>query len=437
MAIFLDEAKINIKAGNGGNGIATFFHLKTGGKKISNGGNGGRGGDIVIKANDNINTLYGFKKKIHFKAEDGKPGSTNNQSGRDGQDLIIDVPVGTIVRDHIHKMIADLSTEDDSILIERGGIGGRGNASFTSQSRRFPAFAEKGEITEESWIALELQVLADVGLVGFPNSGKSTIVSRISAAKPKIADYPFTTLAPHLGVVPIGDEDFVVADIPGLIEGAHNGTGLGDRFLRHITRSAVLAMVLDGQKLLEQNDASELIKTYDVLRKEIRLYNTEVYNKDFVIVINKADLLEDRELIKKAAKKLGKVKKEVFIISAATGEGLDKLISGLYKKVEGTREESELADSDGEEDKKIRIYEIPKETIEDRKIEIIKGHDGYVVKNRRLERMVAMTDLENREALDYLKYRLKKMRVGDRLKQMGIEEGSTVIIGNLVFDLVE
>jgi len=196
-------------------------------------------------------------------------------------------------------------------------------------------------------------------------------------------------------------------------------------------------MVLDGQKLLEQNDASELIKTYDVLRKEIRLYNIEVYNKDFVIVINKADLLEDRELIKKAAKKLGKGKKEVFIISAATGEGLDSLISGLYKKVEGTREESGLADPDSEEDKKIRIYEIPKETIEDRKIEIIKGHDGYVVKNKRLERMVAMTNLENREALDYLKYRLKKMRVGDRLKQMGIDEGSTVIIGNLVFDLVE
>lgn len=436
MAIFLDEAQINIKAGNGGNGMATFFNLKTGGKKVANGGNGGKGGDIVIKANTHINTLYGFKKKIHFKAEDGKSGSTNNRSGREGQDLVIDVPVGTIVKDHTRKVIADLSVEGDLVLMASGGIGGRGNASFTSQSRRFPAFSEKGETTEESWIALELRILADVALVGFPNAGKSTIVSRISAAKPKIADYPFTTLTPHLGVVPVGDEDFVVADIPGLIEGAHTGTGLGDRFLRHITRSVVLAMVLDGQKLLEPDGVEELIKTYDVLRKEIRLYNTEVYNKDFVIVINKSDLLEDRELIRKAAKKLRK-EKEVFIISAATGEGLDDLVSGLYRRVEAIREDPVLADPDAGEDKKIRIYEIPKETIEDRKIEIIKGHDGFVVKNRRLERMVAMTDLENREALDYLKYRLKKMGVGDRLKKMGIDEGSTVIIGNLVFDLVD
>jgi len=436
MAIFLDEAQINIKAGNGGNGMATFFNLKTGGKKVANGGNGGKGGDIVIKANTHINTLYGFKKKIHFKAEDGKSGSTNNRSGREGQDLIIDVPVGTIVKDHTRKVIADLSVEGDLVLMASGGIGGRGNASFTSQSRRFPAFSEKGEATEESWIALELRILADVALVGFPNAGKSTIVSRISAAKPKIADYPFTTLTPHLGVVPVGDEDFVVADIPGLIEGAHTGTGLGDRFLRHITRSVVLAMVLDGQKLLEPDGVEELIKTYDVLRKEIRLYNTEVYNKDFVIVINKSDLLEDRELIRKAAKKLRK-EKEVFIISAATGEGLDDLVSGLYRRVEAIREDPVLADPDAGEDKKIRIYEIPKETIEDRKIEIIKGHDGFVVKNRRLERMVAMTDLENREALDYLKYRLMKMGVGDRLKKMGIDEGSTVIIGNLVFDLVD
>jgi len=437
MAIFLDEAQINIKAGNGGNGMATFFNLKTGGKKVANGGNGGKGGDIVIKANAHINTLYGFKKKIHFKAEDGKSGSTNNRSGREGQDLIIDVPVGTIVKDHARKVIADLSVDGDSVLMARGGIGGRGNASFTSQSRRFPSFAEKGETTKESWITLELRILADVALVGFPNAGKSTIVSRISAAKPKIADYPFTTLTPHLGVVPVGDEDFVVADIPGLIEGAHTGTGLGDRFLRHITRSAVLAMVLDGQRLLEPDGVSELIKTYDVLRKEIRLYNTEVYNKDFVIIINKSDLLEDRKLTREAAKRLGKEEKEIFIISAATGEGLDNLVAGLYKRIEAIREDAGLADTGAGEDKKIKIYEIPKETVEDRKIEIIKGHNGYVVKNRRLERMVAMTDLENREALDYLKYRLKKMRVGDRLKQLGIDEGSTVIIGNLVFDLID
>lgn len=436
MAIFLDEAKINIKAGNGGNGMATFFHLRTGNKKVANGGNGGRGGDVIIKANGNINTLYGFKKKIHFKAENGVSGSANTRRGRDGLDLIIDVPVGTIIRDHEHNMIADLSGEGDAVMAAKGGIGGRGNASFKSQARRFPAFAEKGEVTEESWIDMELRVLADVALVGFPNAGKSTIISKISAAKPKIADYPFTTLTPHLGVVPIGDEDFVVADIPGLIEGAHDGTGLGDRFLRHITRSAVLAIILDGQKLLEPGGAGELIKTYDILRKEIRLYNTEVYNKDFVIIINKVDLISDRRIIEKIAEKLGKEGREVFIVSAATGEGLDGLISGLYKKVKENRQNTVEAGPDYPESKKTKVYTIPGDTLEDRKIEIIKSHEGYIVKNRKLERMVAMTDLENREALDYLKYRLKKMKVGDRLKKMGIDEGSTVIIGNLVFDLV-
>ncbi|MCJ7666093.1 MAG: GTPase ObgE [Actinobacteria bacterium] len=436
MAIFLDEAKINIKAGNGGNGMATFFHLRTGNKKVANGGNGGRGGDVIIKANGNINTLYGFKKKIHFKAENGVSGSANTRRGRDGHDLIIDVPVGTIIRDHEHNMIADLSGEGDAVMAAKGGIGGRGNASFKSQARRFPAFAEKGEVTEESWIDMELRVLADVALVGFPNAGKSTIISKISAAKPKIADYPFTTLTPHLGVVPIGDEDFVVADIPGLIEGAHDGTGLGDRFLRHITRSAVLAIILDGQKLLEPGGAGELIKTYDILRKEIRLYNTEVYNKDFVIIINKVDLISDRRIIEKIAEKLGKEGREVFIVSAATGEGLDGLISGLYKKVKENRQNTVEAGPDYLESKKTKVYTIPGDTLEDRKIEIIKSHEGYIVKNRKLERMVAMTDLENREALDYLKYRLKKMKVGDRLKKMGIDEGSTVIIGNLVFDLV-
>ena len=251
MAVFLDEAKINIKAGNGGNGIATFFHLKTGGKKIASGGNGGKGGDVIIRATDNITTLYGFKKKVHFKAENGHIGGNNNKTGGEGDDLVIPVPVGTVIKDDDNSLLADLYCEGDEVIVARGGIGGRGNASFTSQKRRFPAFCEKGEITEDSWINLELRLLADVALVGFPNSGKSTIISKISAARPKIADYPFTTLVPHLGVVTFNDESFVVADIPGVIEGAHEGIGLGHRFLRHITRSAILVMVLDGQKLLE------------------------------------------------------------------------------------------------------------------------------------------------------------------------------------------
>jgi len=243
--MFLDEAKINVKAGDGGGGIVTFFYLKSRSKKVPSGGSGGGGGDIIIKASRNLSTLYGFKKKIHFKAENGKSGEPNNRNGKNGEDLIIKVPTGTIIKDDKEKIIADLEDEGDEIIIATGGIGGRGNASFTSQKRMFPAFAEKGEKTQSFWINLEPRLVADVSLVGFPNSGKSTIISRISAAKPKIADYPFTTLTSNLGVVTVDDEDFVIADFPGLIKGAHKGTGLGDKFLSHITKSLVLAVNLN------------------------------------------------------------------------------------------------------------------------------------------------------------------------------------------------
>ena len=437
MAVFLDEAKINVKAGNGGNGMATFFHLKAGGKKIASGGNGGRGGDVIIRASDNITTLYGFRKKVHFKAENGEAGGSNNRAGRDGSDLVIPVPVGTIIKDHKNNPMADLSSDGDQIVVARGGMGGRGNASFTSQSRRFPSFCETGEVTEESWINLELRLLADVALVGFPNAGKSTIISRISAARPRIADYPFTTLVPHLGVVTYDDEDFVVADIPGVIEGAHQGTGLGHRFLRHITRSAVLVMVLDGQLLLEPGGGKNLLGSYHILRNELKLYDAGVYNKDFVIVINKTDLVSDVDELEKARTTLSRGGKEVLGISAVTGEGIRDLIAVLYHRVKENREISRAPGPAKAAEDKERTYTVPGGELEERKIRVEKTSGGFIVRNRQLERMVAMTDLENEEALDYLRYRLKKMRVGDRLKELGIEEGSTVIIGNLVFDLVD
>jgi len=435
MAVFLDEAKINIKAGNGGSGIVTFFHLRTGGKKVASGGNGGKGGDVIIRASDNITTLYGFKKKVHFKAENGCTGGTNNKAGRDGKDLIVPVPVGTIVRDSKNRLLADLSSEGDEIKVARGGMGGRGNSSFTSQKRRFPGFCEKGEETEGSWISLELRLLADVALVGFPNAGKSTIISRISAAKPKIADYPFTTLVPQLGVVTFDDEDFVVADIPGVIEGAHDGVGLGHRFLRHITRSAVLVMVLDGQRLLEPGGDKLLLQSYEILRKELKLYDKEVYGKDFIIAVNKTDLVPDEALLEKVRDGLLKTGRDVFLISAATGDGIKDFVAGLYQGVSQSRKDARPL---GKKEKKAeKVYTVSGEEMEKRKISIEKTGEGYIVKNRQLERMVAMTDLENEEALDYLMDRLKKMKVGDRLKSLGIDEGSTVIIGKLVFDLID
>ncbi len=432
--MFLDEAKINIKAGNGGDGMVTYFNLRGGKKKIPCGGKGGKGGNIVIQATSGLSTLQTFKKKIHYKAENGIGGQPNNRNGKDGKDLMIKVPVGTMITDGGGNMTADLAEDGDRVLIAAGGIGGRGNSSFTSQARRFPGFAEKGEETGESWISLELRLVADVALVGFPNSGKSTIISRISAARPKIADYPFTTLTPNLGVVTIEDEDFTVADIPGLVEGAHKGVGLGDKFLRHITRAAILAIVLDGQKILEQEEDSGIIKTFDVLREEIRLYNNGVYKKDYIVVVNKIDLIPDKSITDKIRKELRKrSRKKVFLVSAITGTGLDDMIWSLYQRVKAYREELAKSRDRKMEKSRVRVYAVADEN----KINIQKADGNYIVKNKKLERMVAMTDLENEEALEYLKHRLKKMGTGDRLKKMGIEEGATIIIGNLVFDLME
>jgi len=435
--MFLDEAKINVKSGNGGNGVVAFFKLKGGGRKIPSGGNGGKGGDVTIRATRNLSTLYGFKKKIHSKAGDGKNGEPNNRNGKDGKDLIIKVPAGTVIKDVNKNIIADLDSIGDEIVIAEGGMGGRGNSSFVSSKRRFPALAEIGEETEDFWINLELKLVADVALVGFPNSGKSTIISHISAARPKIADYPFTTLTPNLGVVAVDDEEFVVTDVPGLIKGAHEGTGLGDKFLRHITRSIVLAVVLDGQRIIDERQ--DIIETFNILREEIRLYNIDVYKKDYVVLINKIDIVDDSNKLNKIKKVLeNKSGKSVFLTSAITGEGLDKLVWDLYKKVAECREE--LKKDESAELKKqggVKVYSLNKRDLEMEKIKIEKNNNEYIVKNKKLERLVAMTDLENEEALVYLKYRFKKMGIADRLKKMGVSEGSTVVIGSLVFSLIE
>lgn len=435
--MFLDEAKINIKAGEGGNGMVAFFKLKGGRKKIPTGGSGGRGGSVIIRAYKNLSTLYSFKKKIHFKAESGKSGGPNNRKGEDAKDLIIRVPVGTVVKSSKGEIIADLKEAGDEVVVAEGGIGGRGNAAFVSSGRRFPAFAESGEKTEDFWIELELRLVADVSLVGFPNAGKSTIISRISAARPKIADYPFTTLTPNLGVVTVDDEDFIVADVPGLVEGAHSGKGLGDKFLRHITRSTILVVVLDGQRIIDESE--DIIKTFDILREEIRLYNMDLYKKDYIIVINKIDLIHDKDKLNKIKKELERRSgKSVLPVSAVTGEGLDEMVRCMHEKLSEYRKEaSSIEETDSGEPEKVKIYRLSDKEREWEKFEVEKMNDEYIVKNKKLERLVAMTDLENEEALDYLMDRLNKMGVADRLKKMGVEEGSTVIIGGFAFVLKE
>jgi len=434
--MFLDEAKINVKAGNGGSGSTSFFLLKDRVKKIACGGNGGKGGDVIIEAASNLSTLYSFKDKIHYKAQDGQRGSSNKRAGRSGEDLYIQVPPGTIIKNQKGDFLFDLSKTGDKVLIARGGRGGRGNASFVSQRLKFPSFAEKGEETESFWLNLELRLVADVALVGFPNAGKSTIISMISKARPKIADYPFTTITPNLGVVYYENESFVVADIPGLIKGAHIGVGLGDKFLRHIMRTIVIVMVLDCQQLI--SDKNALLNGFMELREELRLYSQDLYEKKYMIAINKIDLVSDRSLVDKAEKNLLKsANSEIVQMSAKTGESINEFIRILSEKVNLERRKISEKSEIREAPENIRIYSLDDEDLKKENIKIITRGNEYFIENKCLERMVAMTDLENEEALEYLKNRLKKTGIGDKLKKMGIKEGSTVIIGKLVFELID
>ncbi|ROL58568.1 GTPase ObgE [Bacteroidetes/Chlorobi group bacterium Naka2016] len=329
---FIDIAKIHVKAGNGGNGIVSFHREKFIPKGGPDGGNGGRGGHIILRANPNMTTLLDFKYKSHFKAENGKPGSSNNKTGKSGEDLIIEVPCGTVVKNaETGEIIADLTEAGQECIVAKGGRGGRGNAEFATPTNQTPRFAEKGQPGEELDLILELKVIADVGIVGFPNVGKSTLISVISDAKPKIADYPFTTLTPNLGVVKIDiGKNYVVADIPGLIEGASEGKGLGLEFLRHIERTKVLLFMLDAT-------SKDVKKDFKVLIKELKNYNKELLQKEKVIVINKLDVIPQEQWKELLKINFGKNYPKPLGISAATGFGVEKLKYILWEKVDSIR----------------------------------------------------------------------------------------------------
>ena len=436
--MFLDEAKINIKPGDGGSGSASFFVLKDRKKKIACGGNGGRGGAVIFRASSNVSTLYNFKNKVHYKAINGENGASNKKAGRNGEDLIIQVPIGTIIKNANKEMLADLEEEGAEFIAAKGGIGGRGNASFVSQRLKFPSFAEKGEKTEEQWIELELRLLADVALVGYPNAGKSTLISKISNARPRIADYPFTTLIPNLGVVSSGDTNYVVADIPGIIKGAHAGVGLGDKFLRHIMRAILNVFVLDIEYAVLNN--TDVSKNFLELRQELKLFDKELFEKNYIVAVNKIDVISDRSALIKIEKKLKKhTDKDIIFISAFTGKNIDIFIKTLTKKVaeEKKKIHESVMDKEKEDAAAKAVYTLEEDEYSIDNIEVKNVNGEYVVKNKRLERIISMTNLENEEALIYLRNKLKKMGIGDKLKKMGINEGSTIIIGELVFELIE
>ena len=328
--MFVDRVKIYVRAGSGGSGCISFRREKYVPAGGPDGGDGGDGGNVVVSVSPRLHTLMDLRRRKHYKAADGRPGRGKNQHGKSGNDVIIEVPPGTVVRDSSKgEVMADLVSPGQAVVVARGGKGGKGNARFATATRQTPRFAQPGQEGEERWIDLELKLLADVGFVGLPNAGKSTLLSRISAATPKIADYHFTTTRPYLGVVDLGDgRSFVAADIPGLIEGAHMGSGLGHEFLRHIERTKVLVHVIDMAGVGEEHDP---IRDFEIVNSEMRLYNPELALRPTIIACNKMDLPEAGKHYEKARVILSKLGKETYPISAVTGEGVRELLEAIAK----------------------------------------------------------------------------------------------------------
>ncbi|MBY0509482.1 MAG: GTPase ObgE [Rhodospirillaceae bacterium] len=339
---FLDQAKIYLKAGDGGNGCVGFRREKFIEFGGPDGGDGGKGGDVVFEAARNLNTLIDFRYAQHFKAERGADGGGANCTGRDGKTLVVKVPVGTeILSEDKEVVLADLSRDGQRVTLLRGGNGGFGNAHFKGPANQAPEYANPGQIAEEAWVWLRLKLIADVGLVGLPNAGKSTFLSTVTRARPKIADYPFTTLHPNLGVAHVGELEFVIADIPGLIEGAHEGAGLGDRFLGHVERCAVLLHLVDGTE-------EDVAASYKTVRKELKAYGGALTGKKEIVALNKCDALTPEAREEKAAALAKASRKKVMILSGVSGEGRTETLRAVAKIVAFARDE-ELPEEEPEE----------------------------------------------------------------------------------------
>ncbi len=414
-----DEAKIYVKGGDGGNGAVAFRREKFVPRGGPAGGNGGKGGDVYLVVDPHLNTLLPFRKRIHFKAERGEHGKGKNQHGRSGRDLYIPVPPGTLVYDaETGELLADLTEPGQKVLVARGGRGGRGNAAFKSSVRQAPRIAEKGEPGEERWLRLELKLMADVGIVGVPNAGKSTLLARVSNARPKIADYPFTTLQPNLGLVEVDNRDFVMADIPGLIEGAHEGAGLGHQFLRHVERCRVLIHLLNG-------DSPDPIGDFEAINQELALFNPTLAEKPQLVVYNKIDLPHARQRwpeVREALKARGV--EEPLAISAVTGEGVQEMLRRVVRMLEEVPEPARVQPAPArvwrlEEDEDHFTIERDEETGE------------WVIKGKKIERLARMTNWDYYDAILRFHRILERMGVTEALEKAGIQEGDTVRIGDV------
>ncbi|MCB0077264.1 MAG: GTPase ObgE [Anaerolineales bacterium] len=417
---FLDEARIYVQAGDGGNGVVAFRREKYVPRGGPAGGNGGKGGDVYLQVDPQMNTLYKFHGRVHFRAERGTHGSGMNQHGRQGDDLYVPVPAGTIVRDaDSGEVLGDLTEIGESLLVAQGGRGGRGNASFKTSTNQAPRISEKGEAGQERWLTLELKVIADVGLIGLPNAGKSTLLSVISAARPNIADYPFTTITPNLGVVQIGDAPpYVVADIPGLIEGAHEGKGLGDQFLRHVERCKLLVHLVDGS-------ADDPLENFEAINSELASFNRHLASRPQLVVLTKADLptVQQQEgALRDALEADGYA---VMTISAITHEGLQPLQYRIAQM---------LAELPAPEPV-VEVTPIYRPLDDDKQFSVGRDTDGaWRVTGVEIERIIQMINWEQEEAIERLQRQFRGLGITQALERAGVDMGDTVRVGEAEFE---
>ena len=422
---FIDKGKISVRAGDGGAGKSSFRREKFVPKGGPDGGDGGHGGNVVLVVDENVNTLLNFRYNRKFTAENGAAGDRKNQFGRSGEDCLVKVPLGTVVRDAATgELLADLAVVGQRAVVAKGGRGGRGNAKFKSSSRRAPTFAEFGEPGESRELELELKLLADVGLVGYPSVGKSSLIAAVSSARPEIADYHFTTLTPVLGVVSLGyEKTFVMADIPGLIEGAADGVGLGHEFLRHIERTKLILHVVDAAAVDGRNPVDDFAK----INVELKRYSDKLAKLPQILVANKTDLPQSSEhvdALKQLAEREGL---KFFAVSAATHKNLDALINFVGQRLDELAAEVKAVESDA-----VKVFNVEK----DDDPVIIERNDAadFIVRNRNLEKIVAMTNFDNAEGLRRFQFIWRMKNLDALLKARGITEGTTVHIGDIEFE---
>jgi len=414
--VFYDRAKIQVQAGNGGDGAATFRREKFVPYGGPNGGDGGRGGSVYLIADPALRTLIEFQAHRHLRAGHGGRGGKQQRHGAAGEDLRLRVPAGTVVRDaESGELLADLVAPSQEALVARGGRGGLGNVHFTTPTRQAPKFAEKGEPGEGRWLLLELKLIADVGIIGYPNVGKSTLLAATTRARPKIADYPFTTLAPNLGVAVVDDESFVLADIPGLIEGAHTGAGLGHEFLRHIERTRLLVHLLDGT-------SADPVGDFHTVNEELALHNPTLAARPQIVAVNKLDLPAAQEAWPALRQRLAALGYPVLGLSAATGQGVRELLGAVARRLR------ELPLPVAAPEALPVLRPLPKPAAA---CTVARQGDVYVVRGARVERLAVQTDWENEEARQRFERLLRQWGVAAALQQAGVQPGDTVRIGKI------